>query len=56
MDNYASEYRYYCHFKSAFHRLSRNERNHYHYLSASQLGYSNGTTGDEPEEGGDDVT
>jgi hypothetical protein len=24
-------------------------------LSASQVGYSNGTAGDEPEEGGDDV-
>ena len=34
---------------------SRNERNPYPYLPASQVGNSKETAGDKPEEGGDDV-
>ncbi len=34
---------------------SRNERNPYRLLPASQVGHSDGTAGDKPEEGGDDV-
>ena len=34
---------------------SRNERNPYRQLPAGKAGYSGGTAGDKPEEGGDDV-
>ena len=34
---------------------SRNERNPYRQLPASEVGDSGGTAGDKPEEGGDDV-
>ena len=34
---------------------SRNERNPYPYLPASNVGNSKETAGDKPEEGGDDV-
>ncbi len=34
---------------------SRNERNPYFQLPASDVGDSEGTAGDKPEEGGDDV-
>ena len=34
---------------------SRNERNPYRMLPASNVGHSCGTAGDKPEEGGDDV-